>query len=266
MGMNALKDWQTALQQSILERCNRLEDRVRPGGLDEDRRLEIYQNAYLLRLLEALTVNYPGLAAWLGEDALGRLMLEYLEAHPPRAASIRWFGDNLPAYLQSRTPREDFLLLTEMAAFEWALRHTVDAADAVALTPGATLQWASDWWNTQALQRHPSVSRLSLTLNTPFVVQALEAGRPVPEAVEASSDWLIYRDHHGQSRWRSLDSLESLWLDRLATPQRLVDLIPLVGEGEIEALAEIAARLLKTHLDEGLLIVPWATEDSDIVR
>ena len=143
-----LHEWQSALQACIVE-PQRDRERIRPhlqaGSVDVDSQLEIYANAYVMRLVEALRSNYPALHHALGDKGFEVMARCYLERYPSTHASIRWFGDSMARFLQDRDPYRQVPVLSELAAFEWAVRHTIDAADTERLSTPPDSRICSCW-------------------------------------------------------------------------------------------------------------------------
>ena len=67
--MSALSDLQSDFQSFLLDGNERMLSRVTgTAKVSTEQRLAIYYDAYRLRLLEALTSNYPVLRAWIGDE------------------------------------------------------------------------------------------------------------------------------------------------------------------------------------------------------
>ena len=254
--MVALNDWINALQSSILERCDVMGDMIKESGLDRRVRLEIYQNAYLLRLAEALQANYPCLHKRLGENDFGRMMLAYIYFDMPQSASIRWFGASLSDFLETHQPYRLSPVLCEIARFEWALRHTVDAADSPRCTFDelASLD-ANDWINLR-IGLHPSVTLQTHDWNAVAIVNATILDNPMPVPLIESSHWLIYRCKEGAGVWRSVDQLEWTALKATCAGIKFPDLCESIAECEIDVaeVAAVAAKHLRQWVDEGIVI------------
>lgn len=97
-------------------------------------RLQIYRNAYFLRVIDQLENQYPTLASALGKPAFGKLVHDYITAHPSRYYNIREIGRALPLFMQKIG---DFShVLIEIARVEAALSLvlTADAEDRLTIT------------------------------------------------------------------------------------------------------------------------------------
>ena len=206
---------QEQFQAYVLGRGDEFEAAIaaRDAG-DAHERLGIYRSAYQLRLLEALGVDYPGLKTLAGDrqfDALGRA---YISAHPSHYPSIRWFGQDLAAFLRSNAPYADTPVLAEMASFETALSLSFDAADATPLGIEAIAAVPPEAWGQMRFTLHPSVQRVDLAWNVPTFWKAVrEDQTPAPlEQGPYPLGWLTWRAGL-VTQFRSLDVEEAWCID-----------------------------------------------------
>ena len=61
-----------------------------------EHRLGAYYNAYRIRLIDALAVDYSALEKYLGREAFENMALDYLQHYPSTHPSVRWFGSTCP--------------------------------------------------------------------------------------------------------------------------------------------------------------------------
>src|SRR5215475_4863781 len=128
--MNALPQLQLAFQRYVLEGEPLMRERVLSAErIDPDRRLRIYFDAYRLRLLEALSTDYEALHAAMGGEDFAAACRKFIEATPSIHRNVRWYGGDLPAFLQRTAPWSERPVLAEIALFEWMLTLAFDAAD-----------------------------------------------------------------------------------------------------------------------------------------
>jgi hypothetical protein len=257
-----LQEWQSALQACIVDPQQdreRLRPRLQAGSVDVDSQLEIYANAYVLRLVEALRDNYPALHHALGDADFDVMARRYLERYPSTRASIRWFGDSMALFLQERDPWRQVPVLSELAAFEWAVRHTIDAADADRLTTETLLSVPLQDWGELRFDLHPSVTLLSLQWNAPQLWRELTdaATDPSGGAIEPARQplhWLVYREPDLASGWRSLTDMEQVVLERLQQGATFADLCACIALHDPGDAATRAAGLLRLWIEQGILI------------
>src|SRR5712691_6191123 len=160
---------------------------ARVGGIPAEMRLDVYRNAYYLRLEEALARDFPALRAVTGDEAFGRLAAGYLTAYPSTQPSLRFLGQHLQDWLR-RACEEP--ALADLAALEWAVLHAFDAPDAPTLTVVDLEGPSPDRWAELCLALHPSVSLLALETNAQETWLAVRGGQPVL-ALRRSREWLV---------------------------------------------------------------------------
>jgi hypothetical protein len=113
-------------------------------------RLEIYNRQYWFRILSALSEDFPGLCAILGESRFDRMAVEYLYDCPSRSFTLRNLGSRLEAWLRQHPKHAganqqialDMVRLewAEIEAFDEAARPRLTEADLPALGPDPHFQ------------------------------------------------------------------------------------------------------------------------------
>jgi hypothetical protein len=256
--MLALRDWQEQLQLAILagDTSPELLQAVRRQGVIAQQRIGVYRDAYFLRLAEALASNYPAIALYLGDSDFNGLAQAYATAYPSRHASIRWFGDTLDAFLHSQAPWSSNPVLHELARFEWALRHTVDAADAPVLTFEDLRALPPEHWPELLLTLQPAVTLLHLDWNTPAFWRCLVDQQPLPVPQPGARYWLVYRRQDLMAMWRSAVPDEARLLLLLRKGIAFADLCDVMAEHieQSETVPAQAAALLRQWVSAGLLV------------
>jgi hypothetical protein len=225
------------------------------GRLDPEQRLGIYSNAYRVRLIDALSDAYPSLHTLLGDEGFQALGTAYIDARPSHHFSIRWFGDDLSAYLAGSADYGDIPVLAEMAAFEWALRGAFDAADTPTIGREDLQRIAPGDWAGLSFRLHPSVRRLNLSWNVPQLWNAIDQGAPPikPERNDYPVGWVIWR-RDLRTFFRSLDVDEAWALDVAGAGESFGDICAGLTEWVDELNApQRAAALIGRWVDEALI-------------
>jgi len=174
------------------------------GSLEDvQQRLAIYYDAYRWRMIEILQVAYPKLAAWLGNNDFAELVIAYIETHPSQHISARYIGGYLSQFLQQRGQP----FLAELAQFEWALGHVLDAVDSPLFTTEDLHHVTDTDWPTLLLSLRASVQLISLHFNAPFIWQQLAENKSpsAPEHHEKPITWVIWR-YEQTAYFASLDN------------------------------------------------------------
>jgi hypothetical protein len=256
--MLALRDWQQQLQHAILAGNTSAEllQSVRRHGVIARQRIGVYQDAYCLRLAEALSSNYPVIARYLGDADFGALARAFATAHPSCHASIRWFGAGLARFLHTQQPWSSNPVLHELAQFEWALRHTVDAADTPALTVDALRELPPASWPQLPLALQPAATILLLDWNATGIWSALVEGHALPARQYCPQHWLVYRRQDFMAMWRSSGEGEARLLRLIGDGINFADLCEAMAlhAADPETIPAQAAALLHQWVEAGLLV------------
>ncbi len=102
-------------------------------------RLEIYNRQYWFRVLDALSDDFPGLRAVLGDRRFDALARHYLTDCPSRSFTMRNLGSHLEAWLRKHplyAPGRHQLAI-DMVRLEWAEIEAFDGASEPPLTAAA---------------------------------------------------------------------------------------------------------------------------------
>lgn len=217
MTQDGLRDLQACFQAHVLHgdaaMLARISADARPNAAA---RLAIYANAYRLRLLEALTTDFPGLHTLAGDELFEHIGRAYIDAHPSTHYSIRYFARHLSAFLATAEPFRATPVLSEMAALEWALTLAFDAADDPVLDETVLAALPADAWPGMRLRLHASAQRHDFHWNVAEVWSAVDRQRAPesPTLYPTAQAWVIWR-RDLQTYFRPLDSAEAGALDSL---------------------------------------------------
>ena len=139
-----------------------LETQLRSRGAgDSELQLDVYRNAYFIRLEKALAHDFPLSAKLLGPQSFARLAAEYVLAYPSRHPSLRYLGHALPGWLGEHTG----VATGDLAAIEWAAMQVLDGCDREPVDAGRLEGIAPADWPRLALALMPTLSLLEISSN-----------------------------------------------------------------------------------------------------
>lgn len=219
-------------------------------------RLQIYSDAYRLRVIEALASNYPVLAHVLGSQDFATLAQYYLAEFPSRHFSIRWFGDRLTEFVASDSRYREQRWLQELVRWEWATSCAFDAADMQQLIIEDIAAVTPNAWPALRFAAHPSLQRMQLSTNVIAMVKASVDGdtAPLPATLAATTEWCLWRTAFAV-RYRSLDAAEAAAIDVLMGTGTFGDMCAaLAAHIAADQVPLHATSLLKTWIDEEWLV------------
>jgi hypothetical protein len=258
--MSQLRDLQLRFQDYLIDGSPAIEaDIASTDTALAEHRLGAYYNAYRIRLIDALAVDYSALEKYLGREVFENLSLDYLRRYPSRVRSVRWFGQQLPAYLDAYYQADDAGLVRELARYEWAQASVFDAADSARLVQLEDMAGvAAETWPALRFEFIAALRWLDLCYNVPQIEAALDNGEPLPE-VQVSDfpqRWLLWRRDF-KTHWRSLEVHEAWAIEQAASGACFAEicegLLEWIDAGQV---ALIAAGFLKQWISDQLLTRP----------
>ena len=256
--MIKLRALQQRFQDYLIYDANDIEnDIVSTENALAEHRLGAYYNAYRIRLINTLAIDYSAIKKHLGAQAFEDLALDYLGKFPSTHHSIRWFGKNLPEYLDKAYDREDHEFLAELASFEWAQGLVFDANDeAVLFLPEEMIQVPPEAWANLAIQFKPAMQWLDLYWNVCAYSVAIDNSEPLPEPQreETPVRWLLWRKNQNPN-WRSLEAHEAWAIEVALQGANFAELCAGLCEWISEdRVAITAAGFLKQWIDDELIV------------
>jgi hypothetical protein len=256
--MTRLRALQLRFQDYLIGNSEDIEDDiVSTENALAEHRLGTYYNAYRIRLIDCLAVDYSALEKYLGREAFENLTLDYLSHYPSTHPSVRWFGQNLPAYMQHNYQGPDAEFLRELVSFEWAKTLVFDAADSPRIFQLEDMSGVpGEAWPSLKFEFKPAIQYRDLHWNVPAIASALNENNEQPEKnrQEYPQRWLIWRQQMN-THWRSLDVHEAWAFDQAVKAANFAE----ICEGLLEWVDEqqvalVAAGFLKQWVSDQLLV------------
>ena len=204
-------------------------------------RLDIYRDMYLLRMEEALSIDYPALKHFLGAEEFMLLVERYVDLHPSRSYTLNRLGDRLCEFIATLDdlPRQEFC--HELARLEYALTCVFDAAETPVLTAEDVRAVPPEAWETARLKPVEAFRLLEFNYPVSRYVGAVDEENPFPRLVRKKT-WLVaYRHNYN--------------LHRMDLKQPAYQLLSALARGETlgEAIVSVMQRRWRPALKESQL-------------
>ena len=194
--MHSLRSLQKNFQEYLLTQNPKIQSAIiTTNKLSAHTRLEIYRDAYFLRLLETLEQDYAVLRAIMGEHEFNYLAYCYINAFPSQYRSMRWFGKNLLDFMQHTLPYSNQYSLVEIAQFEWLLTEVFDAKNSSHLPLETMAAIPPEKWPTLQFKLNPSIRQLNTGWNTIEIWEKFKENQTClpSKQLNAPQTWLIWR-------------------------------------------------------------------------
>jgi hypothetical protein len=156
-------------------------------------RLDIYRGMYLLRMEEALAIDYPALKHFLGDEEFMRLVERFVEVFPSRSYTLNRLGDHLPEFLATfeRLPKKEFC--EDLARLEFGLTMVFDAPETAPLTPEAVRAVPQAAWETARLKPIAAFRLFEFSYPASRYLGAVDEENPYPRLARKKTWVVAYR-------------------------------------------------------------------------
>jgi len=255
--MSSLRELQQQFLQFLQQQPNQMQSLVLDQGkLNAKTRLDIYANAYRLRLKQVVETDHPVLGTYLGDELFDLMFQNYLALHPSQFTSLRQFCDRLPKFLKEHSPFDEHPILAEIAAFERLLLVAFDAPDSLRLTTQALAQVAPELWPQIKIRFHPSTQLFRESWNTVTSWQAIKEEKTPTAATRHSQThtWLLWRNHELLTQFRSLAVDELYMIEAYLSGQDFSNICEgLLTWHSADEVPVFALQTLQSWLNQGLV-------------
>lgn len=171
-----------------------VESVVTPSArMTSSERIGVYREMYLIRLVEALETDYPGLQHFLGAEEFARVGGRYLDRHPSHSYTLNRLGDQLPEFLGPG-------FAGELARLELALSEVFDAEESPVLSAAAIAQVPPDAWVRAVLQPVQAFRLLSSNYPVSAYLAAVQGGTETPSVRRKRCYVACYRRNYAVHR------------------------------------------------------------------
>ena len=168
---------------------------VKPNAhLSSFERLEIYNRQYWLRVIAAVSEDYPALNAVLGQKRFDALILAYLRENPSTSFTLRDLGGKLPTWIAGHPELTGgrHKLAVDVARLEWAY---VEAYDSECFPPLSAAEFAN-LLPDSVLSLQPHLQLLDLRYPVDEVVLAVRQNTPENDIVSNAVSQERKRSRH----------------------------------------------------------------------
>jgi hypothetical protein len=187
-------------------------------------RLDIYRDMYLLRMEEALGIDFPALKHCLGDEEFMRLVARYVDVYPSRSYTFNRLGDHLLEFMATveDLPKKAFCL--DLTRLEATLTAVFDAGETPPLTEQAVRAVPQEAWETALLKPIEAFRLEAFDYPVSLYVGAVDDENPFPRLARKKTWVLCYRNNFQLHRM-NLEQPAYELLSALASGQTVGDAI-----------------------------------------
>ena len=220
------------------------------NNIDSIRRLDVYRNAYYIRLQEALAHDFPVLLAVMGDRPFGREMAAYLQSCPSTAPSLRYIGQHLSEWFcQHNKPG-----LADLVELEWAILHAFDAANAERLSGENLTGIEPEQWQQLRFKFHPSFTLLAVGTNVLQIWNAHNRKQSLPAMQHNKAMSLVVSRSKNGPAIQVITAAQHAFFEALKDNRTFGRACEQLAELELKKdISQIAAQCMKQALSYGWL-------------
>ena len=224
------------------------------GKIGPEQRLYIYSHAYKARLKETLEEDFPVLHSMVGDQMFGEICSEYIDQHPSKHPSLRYFGKHMTKFLSGHQNYSELIPAIEMAEYEWVFNDVFDAPDRDAITINDVAEIAPEAWTTLRMTLQPSFRMHKQKWNTAAIWSAVtsEEMPPTPQEFEEVISTIQWKADLN-CFFRSVENDEAGALNLIIEGKAFPDLCEFLMDDHGENATMRAAALFRNWVEEGLI-------------
>lgn len=162
-------------------------------GLSPLRRVRIYGDQYFWRMYEALTLDYPRVAAQLPEKTLQSVVRRYAQDCPSRHFDLGRFGAHFVPWFERNPVRGARADLVDLARLEWARTEAFLAPDAAPIDTAAMARVPPAQLPHARLSFVPSVRLIRCRHEVAALFEALKKDEAPPAPRAAPQALVVWR-------------------------------------------------------------------------
>lgn len=192
LALPSMQWWMQNVITDPVEDASGADERILPSAkLTATERVLIYRGMYLLRMVEALQVDYPALARFLGDERFHDLVAAYVEHYPSRSYTLNRLGDDLPRFIRGSKLRQKTFLY-DLARLELAMSEVFDEEESEPMPAGAIDAVPAEEAGPLRFEPIPALRLLAFDYDANGAFQAYRDEEPIHR--RRGKSWLaVYR-------------------------------------------------------------------------
>ncbi|MBI4853182.1 MAG: putative DNA-binding domain-containing protein [Acidobacteria bacterium] len=168
--------------------------------LTQIERIGLYRSMYILRLVDVLKIDFPSIAAYLGDDDYYDFVERYLQVYPSRSYNLNNLSYDVPDFIKTAPKIKNRAFLYELASLELMLSHIFNVEETPLLTKEDVAAITAEVWETAKIIPIKAFHLFAFKHNTNAYLEAVQ-NEVKPPKVKKQDTWLaVYRRNY--KLWR----------------------------------------------------------------
>lgn len=203
-------------------------------------RLQVYSNAYILRLRDVLAKDFPRTVELIGNERFEPLVEQFLSFYPSADFNIGEVGRHWPMFLDQHETLKSMPYLSALASVEWAVGTTYFSACLSPIDPDRLKIIPTDGWDQAKFTLDPTIR----FMQSDWAIHKILDGdfrndSQLPEIPKRQAQLIIHRTEENGIRVKPVSRTEFEILSFLNQGHSLsvvLDAVGVTGEGYLDNL------------------------------
>lgn len=159
-------------------------------------RIAIYRRMFVLRMVDAMEIDYPAMKYFFGEEKFHELVMEYVGTYPSHSYTLNHLGRKFPQFIkESSLEQKEFLY--ELAQLELALTENMDAPESSILTRDTLASIHQEDWEHASLVPIAALELLEFRYPVAEFLRAVMDDETPSDKVHPGKNWVVvYRKNY----------------------------------------------------------------------
>ncbi|MEW5797844.1 MAG: DNA-binding domain-containing protein [Bacteroidota bacterium] len=159
-------------------------------------RIAIYRRMFVLRMVDSMAIDYPGVQHFFGEERFKEIVMEYVGKYPSHSYTLNHLGRKFPQFIKELLlDQKEFLY--DLARLELALTENMDAPQSPILTRDELSSIKQDEWEFASLVPIEALTLMEFIYPVADYLRAVMDEEPTPNEIAIEKNWVVvYRKEY----------------------------------------------------------------------
>lgn len=159
-------------------------------------RIAVYRRMFVLRMVDAMEIDYPAVKHFFGEEKFHEVVMEYVGKYPSHSYTLNHLGRKFPQFInESSLEQKEFLF--DLSRLELALTENMDAPESPILKRDNLESMRLEEWERASLLPIAALELMEFDYPVAEYLRAVMDEESTPSFIEKEKNWIVvYRKNY----------------------------------------------------------------------
>lgn len=159
-------------------------------------RIAIYRRMFVLRMVDSMAIDYPGVLHFFGEDIFRDIVMEYVGKYPSHSYTLNHLGRHFPRFIkESSLDQKEFLY--DLSRLELAITENMDAPESPLLQRNDLVSMKPEEWEHASLLPISALELMEFDYPAAEYLRAVIDEESTPSHIKEEKNWVVvYRKNY----------------------------------------------------------------------